>query len=270
MIYFPHCKINLGLLVTAKRADGYHDIETVFYPVGMQDALEFIESDTFCFTTSGIELDGDVEDNLVVKAYRLLQADYKLPNIQIHLHKNIPSGAGLGGGSADAAFMLLALNAHYKLNITTEKLMAYALRLGSDCPFFIHAVPSLGKGRGELLSEVKLNLSAYYLVVVKPPIHISTGKAYAFMKPQEPKQSLADLITLPVEQWRGKVLNQFEDYVFSAYPEVLAIKDKLYDLGASFALMSGSGSAVFGLFAEEPQLEGEFLKSYHVFSQRLG
>ncbi|MFV0364962.1 MAG: 4-(cytidine 5'-diphospho)-2-C-methyl-D-erythritol kinase [Mangrovibacterium sp.] len=269
MIYFPHAKINLGLLVTAKRPDGYHDIETVFYPVAMQDILEFVEAEEFQFSLSGMKLDGNAEDNLVVKAYRLLEADYKLPTLHIHLHKNIPSGAGLGGGSADAAFLLSALNEHYKLGISVEKLKGYALQLGSDCPFFIEPTPALAKGRGELLQSVEVDLTAYHLVVVKPPIHVSTGKAYGFMQPQEPEESLANLMQLPVQEWQGKVCNQFEDYVFQAHPEVASIKEQLYRAGAHFALMSGSGSAVFGLFLEEPNLENVFPKSYCVFSQKL-
>ncbi|MFV0521676.1 MAG: 4-(cytidine 5'-diphospho)-2-C-methyl-D-erythritol kinase [Mangrovibacterium sp.] len=269
MIYFPHCKINLGLLVTKKRTDGYHDIETVFYPVGMQDALEFVEANEFHFDLSGIELNGNPNDNLVVKAYRLLQADYKLPTIQIHLHKNIPSGAGLGGGSADAAVMLTALNDYFKLNISTEKLIDYALHLGSDCPFFINPNPSLAVGRGERLTPVNINLKDYCLVVVKPPIHVSTAKAYGFMQPNKPEQSLAELISLPIEQWKGQILNQFEDYVFETHPEVADIKKQLYSLGADFSLMSGSGSAVFGLFKKTPCLEGEFPMSYHIFKQIL-
>lgn len=269
MICFPHGKINLGLLVTGKRTDGYHDIETVFYPVKVKDALEFVESDSFQFSLSGIKLDGDSADNLVVRAYQLLQADYQLPPLHIHLHKHIPSGAGLGGGSADASFLLTALNAHFQLGISTDRLKAYALRLGSDCPFFIHPSPSLAKGRGELLQPIAIDLSAYHLVVIKPPIHVSTAKAYSFMQPQEPSQSLAELLQLPVEQWQGKVCNQFEDYVFSVAPEVGNIKEKLYKLGADFSLMSGSGSAVFGLFSSPPSCIREFPESYHVFSQDL-
>lgn len=269
MLYFPPCKINLGLLVTAKRSDNYHDIETVFYPVPLCDALEFVEADEFGFQISGIELDSDVEDNLVVKAYRLLQADYHLPNIKIHLHKNIPSGAGLGGGSADASCMLTALNSYFQLNLSVSELQNYALQLGSDCPFFIHPEASFATGRGEILHRIAVNLSGYYLVVVKPPIHVSTSKAYSFMSPTAPKESLVDLLQLPIEDWRGRVINQFEDYVFHVAPEVAEVKTKLYDLGASFALMSGSGSAVYGLFKEAPQLAGIFSDNYAVFTQKL-
>ncbi|MFV0554937.1 MAG: 4-(cytidine 5'-diphospho)-2-C-methyl-D-erythritol kinase, partial [Mangrovibacterium sp.] len=259
-----------GLLVTAKRADNYHNIETIFYPVGMQDVLEFVVSDEFQFTLSGIPIEHDIDDNIVVKAYRLLQAGYDLPPLHIHLHKNIPSGAGLGGGSADAAFMLTSLNEHFKLNISKEKLHNYALQLGSDCPFFIDPVPSEAKGRGELLTPIELNLEGYHLVVVKPPVHVSTALAYRHMLPKEPETPLADLIKLPVEEWQGKITNQFEDFVFDELPEVAEIKAKLYELGASFALMSGSGSAVYGLFKEKVSVEAVFPEKYCVWEQKLG
>ncbi len=269
MLYFPHCKINLGLLVTEKRADDFHNIETIFYPVGMQDVLEFVENDVFQFAVSGIELEGDATNNLVVRAYRLLEKDFKLPPLHIHLHKNIPSGAGLGGGSADAAFMLTALNDYFGIGLSQQQLTNYALRLGSDCPFFISPVPSLAKGRGELLEPIELDLSGMHLVVVKPPIHVSTAEAYSHIIPKQPDNSLANLIAMPVNQWKNYIFNQFEDYVFDAYPEVKAIKQKLYQQGACFSLMSGSGSAVFALFKDKPNTEGIFPDSYSVFYQLL-
>ncbi|WP_430971770.1 4-(cytidine 5'-diphospho)-2-C-methyl-D-erythritol kinase [Sunxiuqinia rutila] len=270
MIVYPIAKINLGLLVTEKRPDGFHNIETVFYPVPIQDALEVVESDAFSIAISGIDLKEDFEKNLVVKAYQLLKTDFQLPPVKIHLHKNIPVGAGLGGGSSDAAYMLLLLNELFQLKLSEEQLLAYALQLGSDCPFFIRQKPALARGRGELLEEVHLNLSDYYLAVVKPPIHISTPEAYKNIVPGMSRMSLKALIQFPVSKWKGNLQNQFEQVVFEKHPEVKAIKEKLYQLGATFALMSGSGSAVYGLFrSEKKNLAAHFPGDYEVFSQKL-
>lgn len=269
MIYFPHCKINIGLQITNKRSDGFHDIETIFYPVAIQDALEFVEAREFQFTLSGIDIEGDDNDNLVVKAYNLLKSEYKLPPLHIHLHKHIPSGAGLGGGSSDAAFMLSELNEHFDLKIKMRKLMEYALQLGSDCPFFINPVPSLAKGRGEILEEIEINLSDMFLAVIKPPIHISTAEAYKNIVPKIPEISLAELIKEPIEKWKNTVHNQFEDYAFSKYPEIQNIKDELYNNGATFALMSGSGSAVYGIFRNEVDVKSIFPETYEVLTQEL-
>lgn len=270
MITYPIAKINLGLLITEKRPDGFHNLETVFYPIQMQDTLEVIESDEFQFTVSGIELDGNPEDNLVVRAYRLIKDDYQIPDVNIHLHKNIPSGAGLGGGSSDAAYMLRALNELFNLEIDQEKLMAYALQLGSDCPFFLQEKPVFATGRGEKMIEIPLSLNEYYLVLVKPPVHVSTALAYQNIVPQKPRLSLRGLVGFPVNRWKGNVLNHFEKYVFQTYPEVEQIKKTLYDQGAAFALMSGSGSAVFGLFRSEKRgIEKLFPEDYKVFRQRL-
>lgn len=270
MITYPIAKVNLGLQITEKRPDGFHNLETIFYPVPLQDALEVVMADHFKINITGIDLNEDPKENLVAKAYRLLKADYQLPAVHIHLHKNIPVGAGLGGGSADASFMLLMLNDLFDLKISEGQLLKYALQLGSDCPFFIRPRPVFAAGRGELISDISLNLSGYYLVVVKPAIHISTAEAYQHIEPAKSRISLKALAQFPVSKWKGNVRNQFENYVFSKHPEVKEIKQTLYDLGASFALMSGSGSAVFGLFrTEKRNLKNQFSQDYQIFQQKL-
>ncbi|MGQ7867970.1 4-(cytidine 5'-diphospho)-2-C-methyl-D-erythritol kinase [Sunxiuqinia sp. sy24] len=270
MITYPIAKINLGLLVTGKRPDGFHNIETIFYPVPIQDALEVVVSDVFNITISGIDLNEDPEKNLVVKAYQLLKADFQLPPVNIHLHKNIPVGAGLGGGSSDAAYMLLLLNELFQLELTEEQLLNYALQLGSDCPFFIRHKPAFAQGRGELIEEIALNLAGYYLVVVKPSIHISTPEAYQDIVPAMSRISLKALVHFPLSKWKGNLQNQFEHSVFVNHPEVKEIKEKLYQLGAAFALMSGSGSAVYGLFrSDKKNLAAHFSADCHIFTQKL-
>lgn len=270
MITYPIAKINLGLQVTSKRPDGFHNIETVFYPVPIQDALEVIESDQPAFHQTGLPIAGDPADNLVVRAYEILQAAYRLPPVRIHLHKQIPMGAGLGGGSADGAYMLMLLNTLFNLGIGQEQLLEYALQLGSDCPFFIHGKPVFATGRGEIMQDVTADLKGFYLVLVKPPVHISTAEAYRNIEPRPSRLSLKGLIGFPVSRWKGNILNQFEQYVFGHYPEVGQIKDTLYGQGATFALMSGSGSCVYGLFRSEKKgLEKHFPPDYQVFRQRL-
>lgn len=270
MITYPIAKINIGLLVTEKRPDGFHNLETIFYPIRMHDILEVVESDEFKFSLSGIDVAGDPEDNLVVKAYRLIKNDFQIPAVQVHLHKNIPSGAGLGGGSSDAASMLLTLNELFNLNISREQLMDYALQLGSDCPFFIQEKPVFATGRGEIMQEVIVELKEYFLILVKPQVHVSTALAYQNIVPQRARLSLKGLIGFSVGKWKGNILNHFEKYVFQAYPEVEKIKKVLYEQGAAFALMSGSGSAVYGLFRSEKRgIEKLFPDGYQIFRQRL-
>ena len=270
MITYPIAKINLGLLITEKRPDGFHDIETVFYPVPIQDALEVVECDSFKISITGIDLNEDPEKNLVVKAYHLLRNDFQLPPVSIHLHKNIPVGAGLGGGSADAAYMLLLLNDLFQLEIREEQLLEYALKLGSDCPFFIRQKPAFARGRGELLEELPISLKGYHLVVVKPPVHIATAEAYQDVVPARSRISLKALVRFSVTKWKGNIQNQFERTVFPKHPEVEEIKQTLYKFGAIFALMSGSGSAVFGLFtSEKKSLISRFPADYQIFFQKL-
>jgi 4-diphosphocytidyl-2-C-methyl-D-erythritol kinase len=252
MISFPNAKINLGLHVTEKRLDGFHNLETVFFPVRWCDVLEFVQADEFSFTTSGISITGDPESNLVVKAYRLFQEEFGLPALKVHLHKNIPFGAGLGGGSADAAFMLRMLNKTFNLNVSDEKLIAYASRLGSDCPFFILNKPVIATGRGEIMQLVEVQLNDMFILLVKPPIEISTAKSYQFIEPHKPEVSLIELLTFPVHEWKDRIVNRFESSVFQDYPAIREIKERLYKLGAVYACMSGSGSCVFGIFDELP------------------
>ena len=270
MITYPIAKVNLGLQITEKRPDGFHNIETVFYPVPVQDALEVVEADDFKITITGIDLNEDPERNLVVQAYRLFKEAFELPPVHIHLHKNIPVGAGLGGGSADASYMLLLLNELFQLKISEEELLKYALQLGSDCPFFIRPRPVFASGRGEIMQDLPLNLSGHCLIIIKPPIHISTAEAYRNILPSKSRISLKALSRFSVSKWQGNIQNQFERSVFIKYPEVGEIKQKLYDLGASFALMSGTGSAVYGLFrSEKRNIEAGFPATYQVFRQKF-
>jgi 4-diphosphocytidyl-2-C-methyl-D-erythritol kinase len=252
MIVFPNAKINIGLNVVSKRADGYHNIETIFYPVKLADALEFAESDKTELSISGIVIDGNSDNNLIFKAYRLLKNDFRLPELKFHLHKVIPFGAGLGGGSSDAAFMLKALNSFFNLNIPSEKLKIYAAKIGADCPFFINNKPTFATGIGDQLTSVNIDLSEYEILIVKPPVSISTPDAYKNIVPSKPNFDLQKIINLPVENWKDNIVNDFEKYVFQTLPEVKVLKEKLYDMGAVFASMSGSGSAVYGIFRHLP------------------
>lgn len=249
MIVFPNCKINLGLHIIRKRADGFHDLETIFYPLQLTDALEVVTPGSLQFHSSGIDIPGDTADNLCVKAWHLLQKDFpELPQVDIHLHKHIPIGAGLGGGSADAAFMLLHLNNRFQLGLSQEQLVDYAAILGSDCPFFINNQPCYATGRGEIMVPVELDLSAYTFVLVFPGIHVNTGWAFKQLTPKEPAISLKEVIKTPVDTWKGVMQNDFEVPIFSAHPELAAIKEALYAQGAVYATMSGSGSAMVGIF----------------------
>ena len=253
MIAFPNCKINLGLHIVAKRADGYHDLETVFYPVPLYDVLEIIQTSAIekdpKLWLSGLKLKSAPDTNLCVRAYQLLKKDFPdLPLVEIFLHKNIPAGGGLGGGSADAAFMLSLLNEKFRLGLGEDRLLNYALQLGSDCPFFILNKPCFAAARGEQMERVDLNLSPCTLVLVNPRIHIETKWAFAQIKPTSSRENLRTIISRPVEEWKHLLQNDFEQPVFSAYPEIAAIKNKLYESGAIYAAMSGSGSSVFGIF----------------------
>lgn len=270
MIRFPNAKINIGLNVIEKRQDGFHNLETVFFPVGWSDALEFVVADEVHFSASGISISGDPESNLVMKAYRLLQKDFDLPSLKIHLHKEIPFGAGLGGGSSDGAFMLSLLNQQFNLNLSEEDLEHYAAKLGSDCPFFICNNPVFASGRGEIMEPVQLSLNDWFILLVKPPVEVSTVKAFQLVIPAKPAISLKTLIHLPVPEWKDKIVNQFESSVFQQYPEIAEIKQTMYDLGAAYASMSGSGSCVYGLFKELPyESESLFPSSFLTFSQKI-
>lgn len=270
MIRFPNAKINIGLNITEKRQDEFHNLETVFYPVGWCDALEFAVARELQFSSSGIPISGDPESNLVMKAYRLLLKDFPLPPLKIHLHKEIPFGAGLGGGSSDAAFMLSMLNKQFGLTLSNDDLELYAAQLGSDCSFFIRNIPVFATGRGELMEPVRLALNNWFILLVKPPIEVSTVKAFQWVVPKKPANSLKSVIQLPVHEWRDKAVNQFESSVFQQYPEIEELKNRLYESGAVYASLSGSGSCVFGLFQQLPQgLKSLFPESFLTFSQKL-
>jgi 4-diphosphocytidyl-2-C-methyl-D-erythritol kinase len=259
MVSFPPCKINLGLNVVSKRSDGYHDIETCFYPIPWTDALEIIPATETRFTTSGTIIPGKTDDNLCLKAYELLQHDFPLPPVQIHLHKVIPTGAGLGGGSSDAAHTLRLLNTQFKLSLNTEQLKHYALQLGSDCPFFIEDRAMLGAGRGELLKPTTVNLAGRFIVLVKPDVHVSTTEAYAGVTLSNNSGSLKNILEqTPIDQWKDTLKNDFEASVFKKYPRIQELKQTLYEHGAVYASMSGSGSAVFGIFDKPVALHEQF------------
>ena len=253
MISFPNCKINIGLNILSKRKDGYHDLQTIFYPIAIKDALEIIETDesakNITFSNSGIKINGAKEDNLCMKAFQLLKKDFPaLPSIKMHLHKTIPMGAGLGGGSADGAFALQLINKKFSLRLSQEQLIQYALQLGSDCPFFICNKPSYATGRGEILEPLQLDLSAYSILIVNPDIHINTAVSFSTIKVGEHKTNLKELIAIPITEWKNSIINDFENNVFSSVPEIAAIKNNLYANGAMYASMSGSGSSVYGIF----------------------
>lgn len=256
MVVFPNAKINIGLQVLSRRADGYHNLETVFYPIKLHDALEVVEAVETRFFPSGLLIPGEGEDNLCLKAYRLLRQAYDIPPVHIHLHKAIPMGAGLGGGSADAAFLLVVLNRMFQLGLDEAQLTIYARQLGADCAFFIRNAPALASGIGDVFRSVALDLSRYHIVVVKPDIHISTAAAYRAVVPNPNGRQLAAAIELPLAGWRDVVVNDFEAGIFSQYPQVAALRELLYHHGAVYAAMSGSGSSVYGLFTKPVVLKG--------------
>lgn len=257
MIVYPNAKINIGLNVVEKRPDGYHNLETVFYPIGLQDILEIKVLDEgnvpecgYKLKITGTILDGSPEDNLVVRAFKMLKHDFNLPPVSIGLYKHIPTGAGLGGGSSDAAFTIKTLNKRFDLRLTDEQMEDYCTRLGADCPFFIKDTPVFATGIGNEFHPVSFSLKGKHLVLVKPDIFVSTKDAYAKVNVRRPDTPLPALLAQPLETWKDTVINDFERSVFSKYPEIAAIKDSMYDIGAVYASMSGSGSSVFGIFDE--------------------
>jgi 4-diphosphocytidyl-2-C-methyl-D-erythritol kinase len=258
MITFPHCKINLGLHVVEKRKDGYHNIETCFYPVPRTDILEVIKSTKFSFTTSGLPVAGLPEQNLCVQAYHFLANEFKLGSVKIHLHKILPMGAGVGGGSADAAFMVRSLNTLFNLNFSQDELKTFALELGSDCPFFLQDQPMLAEGRGEVFSPAPLSLKGKYLVLVKPDVHVATADAYAGVVPAKSKYKLIDVLQQPITTWREQLVNDFEPSVFKKFPVIADLKKQLYTNGALYASMSGSGASVYGIFDAPVNLQSTF------------
>jgi 4-diphosphocytidyl-2-C-methyl-D-erythritol kinase len=267
MISFPNAKINLGLHIVSKRPDGYHNIETVFYPIHWCDVLEVVpaKEKKGRFIQTGIAIEDDLQKNLVMKAYRLLKIPFDIPEIDIYLRKNIPFGAGLGGGSADAAFMLQLLNDFADLHLSVGQLEEYAVRIGADCAFFIQNKPLFAEETGTVFTPINLSLKGYYLILVKPDIHVSTQEAYAKVKPQSPVESIRDIIQSPITTWKDKLVNDFENSIFVQYPEIGEIKQKMYDQGAVYASMSGSGSSVFGLFKDIPFSVNPFSALPHTF-----
>jgi 4-diphosphocytidyl-2-C-methyl-D-erythritol kinase len=282
MILFPNAKINLGLNVIEKRVDGFHNLESVFAPVELNDVLEIIidekktsqtkpdsssspisgrlrganSPEKIQFSSSGLSIDGNWENNLIVKAYRLLDADFNLPSVKIHLHKIIPMGAGLGGGSSDAAFTLKGLNELFNLKLPEEKLISYAVKLGSDCAFFIRNKSVFASEKGEIFEDLNLDLKNYKILIVWPGIHSSTADAYGGIVPKKTEISIKEILKKDISHWRNELKNDFEEPIFKKYPEIKTVKEKLYEAGAGYASLSGSGSAVYGLFEKEiPRLD---------------
>jgi 4-diphosphocytidyl-2-C-methyl-D-erythritol kinase len=267
MLAFANAKINLGLNITAKRDDGYHNLETVFYSIKLYDVIELIDAEETACVIKGIEIPGNAADNICLKAFKTLQSDFNLPNQQLILLKNIPVGAGLGGGSADAAFLIKLVNEKFNLGLSVGQMQDYARVLGADCAYFIENKPTLAFGKGDEFEAVDIDLSRYFMVLVKPAIHVSTADAYAKVQVKQPKASLKEVINLPLSDWKANMVNDFEPSVFEKYPEIDEIKTQLYAAGATFALMSGSGSSVFAIFEQEvklPELEKDHLVFYGV------
>ena len=267
MLFFPNCKINLGLNILRKRPDGYHDLETVFYPLPLKDALELLPTSNTepTFQSYGQPIPGDPTDNLCLKAWRLIRQDFPdLPAVNIHLYKNIPTGAGLGGGSADGARTLTGLNQLFNLRLSIKQFLQYAALLGSDCPFFILNTPCLGQGRGDQLQPISLDLSGYTIALVDPGIHISTAQAFALATPHETTSSLPAIVSQPIDTWTGSLINDFEAPLLSLHPELKKINETLYTHGALYASLTGSGSSFFGIFQKhKAPLTSPFQKSYN-------
>ncbi len=252
MIDFPHAKLNLGLYVTAKRPDGFHDLQTLFYPLPLHDVLEIVPAKETRLFISGLTVPGENADNLVLRAHQLLKEKFPIVKaLEVHLLKAIPPGAGLGGGSADAAKMLQLVNNLFELNIPDVKLAALALELGSDCPFFLQNDPCFARGRGEILEPVALDLSGYSFLLIHPEIHINTSRAFSAVRPAAPVHDLKKSIQLPITEWKKTVYNVFEDSVFETHPPLKQIKEKLYAAGALYASMTGSGSTLYGIFPKD-------------------
>ncbi|NQW78029.1 MAG: 4-(cytidine 5'-diphospho)-2-C-methyl-D-erythritol kinase, partial [Chitinophagaceae bacterium] len=247
MIQFSPCKINLGLSILEKRADGFHALETVFYPLALHDIVEVVPEKSFKFSHTGISIPGDTSNNLCVKAYQLLKANFpQISGVQIHLHKNIPMGAGLGGGSGDGTTVLKIINTLFNLNLSKEQLLNFAASLGSDCPFFIFNEACHATGRGEILEPIAIDLSNYTIALIHPGIHIATSWAFQQLSPCVKEKSIATIIKQPIETWKTELINDFEAPVFKAHPSLEAFKNNLYGQGAIYASMSGSGSSIFG------------------------
>lgn len=263
MVTFPNCKINLGLNILQKRSDGYHDLETIFFPIALSDILEIISSEEKTQLVNTGILAGENESNLCMKAFHLIKKDFpNLPEIKMHLHKVIPLGAGLGGGSADASFTLLLLNEKYDLHISESQLFEFALLLGSDCPFFLLNKPCIATGRGEKLEEINLSLSGYKILLINPGIHINTKELFQQISPAFPSKKISEIILQPIETWKNELINDFENIIFEQHPKIKNIKQDLYDHKAIYAAMTGTGSTVFGIFNATEQINIPAEKGY--------
>jgi len=274
MVTFPRAKINIGLRITGKRQDGFHNLETLFFPLPLCDALEFVVSgnqdDGDILTVTGLETGGNPEDNLVMKAVRRLRENFSFPYLKMHLHKAIPAGAGLGGGSSDAAFILKGINRCYGLKLDNNQLRSISLELGSDCPFFIDSIPAFAGGRGEILESTdKQLLHNYYIILLNPGININTRESYQNCRPGIPIQSLSRIIENNApEKWKDLIINDFENYAFERFPIIKDMKEELYRSGAIFSLMSGSGSSVYAIFRNRHVIP-EKLKGYVIWQGYL-
>lgn len=258
MISFPICKINLGLNILAKRKDGYHEVNTLMYPVPVKDVLEIVPSDKFQFDSAGLPIPGKSDNNLIIKAYQLLKEEFDIPAVSIFIYKNIPMGGGLGGGSSNGAETLLMLNEMFELGLSTEELQKRAAMLGSDCAFFIKSTPQFAKGKGDILRDFTVDLKGKTLVLVNNGTHVSTADAYGRISPKTPASLLENDLTTPIKKWKDYLVNDFEKPTLKEYPELRRIRNKLYGLGATYAAMTGSGSTMFGIFDESPVLRNEF------------
>lgn len=269
MVVFPNAKINLGLDIVSRREDGYHNIESIFVPVPWCDILEIVpaQGTESTLTITGRKVDCPIEKNLVMKAFRAMQKSYNVSDVDIYLHKVIPDGAGLGGGSADAAFTITAINELFSLNASKDELAKIAATIGADCPFFIYNTPMLATGIGTDFSDIALNLSGYKILIVKPQVSVPTAQAYAGVKPQQPEKSLGELIAMPINQWQGNIKNDFENSIFPIHPIVAEIKQEIVNMGALYASMSGSGSAVYGIFNNDILSEDKLsiFEQYDIF-----
>ena len=268
MVTFPNAKINIGLSITEKRPDGFHNLESCFYPVGWCDVLEILPAKKLSFRSTGIPIPGNPETNLCLKAYHLIKQDFNISPVMIHLHKIVPIGAVLGGGSADCAFTIKTLNDLFELHLTIEQMENYARKLGSDCAFFIQNRPKYCVGKGDDFLEITLDLSSKSIVLVNPNIHISTAEAYSGVKPMKAKINLREILQNPVNQWINVVKNDFENHLLSRYPTISIIKEQLYSQGAAYASMTGSGSTVFGIFDNEIELKEAFAE-YSVWQGKM-
>lgn len=268
MLSFPNAKINIGLYITEKRSDGFHNLESCFYPVGWSDVLEILPAKELSFKSTGIEIPGNPDTNLCLKAYHLVSQDFNIPSAMIHLHKIVPIGAGLGGGSADCAFTIKTLNELFELNMSVEIMENYARQLGSDCAFFIQNRPKFCLGKGDEFSEINVDLSDKFIVMVNPNIHISTAEAYSGVIPQKSNIDLREILQKPVNQWIDVVKNDFENHLLHKYPVIENIKNSLYTRGAEYASMTGSGSTVFGIFNQEIDLK-EVFSNYSVWQGKM-